>query len=136
MKRKLTNYEKNLLESLKDHDEALAYLNAALQDEDPRVFLIALKNVLSAQNIDISEFAQETNITRQNIYRILSNKGNPRWESLTSLLNALGLQIYVSDKKKNVEPIEIDKKLLKILSKQATKQKISLDALIYEKLSK
>lgn len=77
MKKELTNYEKNLLEALKDHDESLAYLNAALQDEDQRVFLLALKDVLTAQSIDISAFAIESNITRQNIYRI-SNKGNPR----------------------------------------------------------
>ena len=51
--------------------EALAYLNAALQDEDPQIFLLALKDVLKAQDIDISAFAQEANITRQNIYRIL-----------------------------------------------------------------
>jgi len=51
MKRTLTNYEKNLLEALKDHDEALAYLNAALQDEDPRIFFIALNNVLTAQTL-------------------------------------------------------------------------------------
>jgi probable addiction module antidote protein len=136
MKRKHRNYKESLFESLKDTQEALAYLNAALQDEDPRIFLIALKNVLTAQEIDISAFAQETNITRQNIYRILSSKGNPRWESLTSLLNALGLQIQLSEKARKVEPIAIDKKLLKILSKQASKQGISLDALIYEKLSK
>lgn len=135
-KKNLTNYEKNLLEALKDHDEALAYLNAALQDEDTRIFLIALKNVLAAQDIDISAFAQETNITRQNIYRILSSKGNPTISSLTSLLDALGLQIQLSEKARKVEPIAVDKKLLKMLAKQASKQGISLDALIYEKLSK
>ena len=134
--KKLTNYEKNLLEALKDHDEALAYLNEALQDEDPRILLIALKNVLTAQNIDISAFAIESNITRQNIYRILSSKGNPRWENLTSLLNALGLQMHLVDKKRKFEPIKVDKKLLNTLSKQATKQGITLDALIYDKLSK
>lgn len=136
MKRKHRNYEESLIESLKDHQEALAYLNAALQDEDPQIFLLALKDVLKAQDIDISAFAQEANITRQNIYRILSSKGNPRWENLTSLLNALGLQIQLSDKSRKVEPIAIDKKLLKTLSKQASKQGISLDALIFEKLSK
>lgn len=45
MKRKHKDYQEHLLESLKDHDEALAYLNAALADEDQRVFLLALKDV-------------------------------------------------------------------------------------------
>jgi len=136
MKRKYRSYEESLFEALKDHDEALAYLNAALGDEDPRVFLLSLKDVLTAQGIEISSFAQESNITRQNIYRILSKEGNPRWESLTSLLNTLGLQIQLSDKKRTIEPLTIDKKLLKTLSKQAAKQGVSLEVLIHEKLSK
>lgn len=136
MQKKYRNYEESLFESLKNHDEAIAYLNAALQDDDQRVFLLALKDVFTAQNIDISAFAQESNITRQNIYRILSSKGNPRWENLSSLLDVLGLQIYLTDKNSNVSPITIDNKLFKTLSKQAGKQGVSVDALIYEKLNK
>jgi len=54
MKRKHKDYQESLLESLKDTKEAIAYLNAALADDDPRVFLLALKDVLTAQDIDIS----------------------------------------------------------------------------------
>jgi probable addiction module antidote protein len=98
MKRKHTNYEERLVESLKDPEEALAYLNAALMDEDQRVFLLALKHVLTAQRIDISSFAQESNVTRQNIYRMLSEKGNPRWNNLRSIVEAMGLQIKLEAK--------------------------------------
>lgn len=98
-KLKHRNYEESLLKALKDPEEALAYLNAALMDDDQRVFLLALKDVLDAQNIDISAFAQESNLTRQNIYRILSKKGNPRWENLSSIINAMGLQVQLSAKK-------------------------------------
>lgn len=138
MKRKHRDYEESLLEALKDPQEALAYLNAALMDEDQRVFLLALKDVLKAQNIDISAFAQETEITRQNIYRMLSKTGNPRWESLTSLLNALGLQVYLGEKKQKSVPelFSIDKKLHKNLALQAAKQGISLNELVNEKLRK
>lgn len=97
--KKHRNYEKSLFESLKDSQEALAYLNAALMDEDQRVFLLALKDVLAAQNIDISAFAQEANLSRQNIYRMLSQKGNPRWENLSLLIHAMGLQVQLSAKK-------------------------------------
>jgi probable addiction module antidote protein len=136
MKRKYRTYEESLHEALKDHDEALAYLNAALEDEDPKMFLLALKDVLIAQGIGIADFAQESSITRQNMYRILSEKGNPRWENLTSLLNALELQMHLSGKKSKVQPINIDQKLLKSLSKKAAKQGIGLETLINQKLSK
>ena len=35
-------YRESLLDSLKDPDEAAQYLNACLEDEDERVFLVAL----------------------------------------------------------------------------------------------
>ena len=49
------NYQEFLLEQLKDHDEAVAYLNAALEEslkgdeESQLLFLIALRNVAEAQ---------------------------------------------------------------------------------------
>jgi probable addiction module antidote protein len=94
------NYEIRLLEALKDPEEALAYLNAALIDEDKRVFLLALKHVLMAQGIDISAFAEESHVTRQNVYRMLSEKGNPRWSNLCSIVNAMGLQVKLESKNK------------------------------------
>lgn len=100
MKRKHRNYKESLLEGLKDPKEALAYLNAALMDEDQRVFLLALKDVLTAQSIDISAFAEESHLNRQNIYRMLSKKGNPRWNNLHSLVDALGLQVKLEAKKR------------------------------------
>lgn len=48
-------YQDFLIEQLKDHDEAVAYLNAALEEslkgdeESQQVFLIALRNVAEAQ---------------------------------------------------------------------------------------
>jgi probable addiction module antidote protein len=94
-----TNYSDWLLEELQDPKLALAYLNEALKDEDQRVFLLALKNVLEAQGGDMSAIAEEANLNRQNLYRMLSTKGNPRWDSLTSLFNVLGLQVHLSQKK-------------------------------------
>ena len=49
MHKRLIDYQKELIESLRDSDEAREYLNAALMDEDPRIFLLALKNVLAAR---------------------------------------------------------------------------------------
>ena len=132
------DFQEYLTEQLKDHSFALAYLNEALSDEDQRVFLLALKDVLAAQDIDISSFAKTSSITRQNIYRILSKKGNPRWDNLTSLLDAMGFQIKLKEKTsdKLSELPSIDKKLHANLARQATKQGITLDKLINEKLRK
>ena len=42
-------YQEYLIESLRDPREAEAYLNAALEEEDQELFLLALKNVSEAQ---------------------------------------------------------------------------------------
>ena len=44
------NYQKELIKRLKDSRHSLAYLNAAFMDEDLRILLIALKNILKARN--------------------------------------------------------------------------------------
>jgi len=98
--KKTKNYEESLLEALKNSEEALAYLNAALMDDDKEVFLLALQHVLKAQGIDISAFAKETQITRQNIYHMLSKKGNPRWHNFRSIIDAMGLQFKLEAKHK------------------------------------
>ena len=97
--KKLADYQEYLLEELKNEKFAAAYLNEALKDEDPRIFLIALKNVIDAKKITRSTLEDETNITRMSIYRILSKKGNPKLTNIVSLLQAVGLQLAVQPSK-------------------------------------
>lgn len=69
MNKRSKSYQKELLESLHDHEEAIAYLNAALMDEDQRVFLLALKNVLEAQGGTLGTLARSSELNRENLYR-------------------------------------------------------------------
>jgi DNA-binding phage protein len=41
-------YQAELIESLRDPREAEAYFNAALEEDDPELFLVALRNVAEA----------------------------------------------------------------------------------------
>jgi DNA-binding phage protein len=43
------SYDDLLMDMLKDEERAFAYLNAALDEQDPRVFLIALRSVTRLQ---------------------------------------------------------------------------------------
>ncbi len=47
--KRLQDYQEQLLLKLQDEEFATAYLNEALENEDPRMFLLALKNVINAQ---------------------------------------------------------------------------------------
>ena len=43
-----TAHQQNLIESLRHAGEAKEYLNAALEEDDPELFLLALRNVAEA----------------------------------------------------------------------------------------
>ena len=93
MKKLTEKYENNLKEDLLDPVEAAEYLNAALEDGSQEIFLIALKDVANAKGI--AAIARETNLNRENLYRILSTKGNPNLKSLNSVLHSVGLRLSV-----------------------------------------
>jgi probable addiction module antidote protein len=80
---------------LKDEERALAYLNAALDDPDPRIFLIALRNVTLAQG-GLAKVAARSGLNRESLYRALSDKGNPSVQTLAAVLEALGARLGVT----------------------------------------
>ena len=93
--RKTRRYEEVLDEDLQDPAEAVAYLNACLQDEDPEVFLLALRDVARARG-GVAKLAETTDLNREHLYRMLSEKGNPELRSLEVLLDALGFRLAVT----------------------------------------
>lgn len=94
-------YKEWLLQKLKDHDEAVAYLNEALEEslkgdeESKNLFLIALRNVAEAQG-GLSKLAKKTHLGRESLYKTLSENGNPTWNTLLSLVNSLGLNLRLT----------------------------------------
>ncbi len=97
MKKKIPTYHEDLIKRLKDPRYAEAYLNATLEDDDKKVFLLALRNVAEAQG-GMAKFARLTKISREHIYRMLSEKGNPELSTLKNLLNAFGLKLAIETK--------------------------------------
>ena len=94
-------YQEFLHEHLADHDEAVAYLNAALEEslkgdeESQHLFLIALRNVAEARG-GMSKLAKKAHVGRESLYKTLSETGNPKWCTLVSLCVAMGLNLRLS----------------------------------------
>ena len=88
-------YQPNLIESLRNAGEAEEYLNAALEEEDPELFLLALRNVAEAQG-GVAQLAEKTKLNRESLYKMLSERGNPELRSLDALLHALGFRLSVT----------------------------------------
>jgi probable addiction module antidote protein len=84
-----------LFEQLKDAEFAADFLNAASEDDDPATYLSALRKVVDARG-GMANIAEQTQLSRETLYRTLSRKGNPTIKTLSSILKATGLKIAVS----------------------------------------
>ncbi len=98
MAKKMTTYQEDLIESLKDPREAAAYLNAAVEEGDQALFLLALRNVAEAHG-GMSSVSQKSKLNRENLYRMLSKKGNPEIKSIFTILHSLGLKLSIEPQK-------------------------------------
>jgi len=87
------NYEDGLKAALLNPEEAAAYLDSALEENDQEVFLLALRDIAEAHGF--TNVAQDTLLNRENLYRMLSSTGNPQLSSLMALLSSLGLRLSV-----------------------------------------
>ncbi|MDF0643999.1 MAG: putative addiction module antidote protein [Nitrospira sp.] len=93
--RKSKVYQSDLIENLRNAREAEEYLNAALEEDDPELFLLALRNVAEAQG-GVAQLAEKTKLNRESLYKMLSERGNPEFRSLEALLHALGFRLAVA----------------------------------------
>ena len=79
---------------LRDPQAAAIYLEEMLQDGDMEQFTEALKHVAEAQG-GVMRVSKKTRLNRETLYRTLSKDGNPRLDTLSKVLGALGLRIGV-----------------------------------------
>lgn len=70
-------------------------MNAAIEDVDPKTYLIALRKVVEARG-GMASIAEKTHLSRETLYRTLSTRGNPTIKTLTAVLKATGLRFGVS----------------------------------------
>lgn len=108
---KSKSYQADLLESLKDPLEAAEYLSAALEEGDPEVFLLALRDVADSHG-GMTKLAELTMLNRENLYRMMSRKGNPEFFSLNTVLDSLGFRLAVEPKGHDLSPTRKSTELL------------------------
>ena len=79
---------------LQNPKEAAAYLNECLDDDDPAIFLIALRDVIKA-NGGMTKLADNIERNRESLYRSFSINGNPGINTLIDTLDTYGLGIKI-----------------------------------------
>lgn len=68
-----------------------ALLVAALEDGDPRAVSSALGDIARAQGM--TKIAKDAGLSREYLYRALSQNGNPKMPTFLRVVHALGIQL-------------------------------------------
>jgi probable addiction module antidote protein len=94
MKKKKTTYKAFDAAAYLDNDAVIAeYLSAAAEDRNPEVFVAALGNVAKARGM--AQIAKDAGLGRESLYKTLSADAHPRFETINSVLHALGVEFAV-----------------------------------------
>jgi probable addiction module antidote protein len=80
-------------EHLRTAAEIRAYLEAVFEEygHDSRVVVAALGDVARAQGMQ--KIARETGLNREGLYQALSGKGNPSFDTVLKVMNAVGVEL-------------------------------------------
>lgn len=81
------------VEHLGSPEDVAGYLEAALEDGDPQVIAAAIGDVARARGM--SQLSRETGLSRESLYRALSEEGNPEFATVLRVLRALGVRLAV-----------------------------------------
>lgn len=71
-----------------------AYLDSYLEDGTPEELLGALRTIARARGM--AELARQTGVSREALYRALSETGNPTLDTLVRVMKALGVRLAVA----------------------------------------
>jgi len=76
-------------------DETIAeYLTAALEDPNPDVFLVAMRDVARARGM--TQLATDAGLGRESLYKALTPGAKPRYDTVLRLVHALGIKLSAS----------------------------------------
>jgi probable addiction module antidote protein len=91
-------YEEGLDKRLKNPEYAIAYLNVILEDNDPDLLLLGLRDVARAYGF--AHIAESTGLNRESLYKALSKGRNPRIGTVMNVLSAMGCSIRLEPAKR------------------------------------
>lgn len=94
---KLKDFKGLLNEELKDPENALLYLQDAIDERDVPGLLLALRDVIEAQG-GIADVAKKSSLHRVSLYKALSTAGNPLFSTVISVLDSLNIGLQLCSK--------------------------------------
>lgn len=90
---KITTRKWDVSQYLDSPEMIREYLIAALEEGGPELLTAAIGDVAKAKGM--TEIAKATHLNRQHLYRALSSKGSPKFETIVKVLEALDCQLTI-----------------------------------------
>ncbi|WEZ84148.1 putative addiction module antidote protein [Rhizobium sp. 32-5/1] len=88
---KTTKFDASLF--LDSEELMIEYLAAAIEDENPDVFLAALGDVAKARGV--ADIARATGLGRESLYKSLRPGSKLRFETMQKIVGTLGLKLTI-----------------------------------------
>jgi len=79
---------------LNSEEEILAYVEAALEENDPALFAHVLGVVARARGV--AEVAKKAGLSGESLNKALSSEGNPSIDTIMRVMKALNLELHVT----------------------------------------
>lgn len=94
----VTTKKWDVAEHLKTEEDILAYLDAVMEEGDVAFLCKALGDV--ARSHGMTEIARKTGMSRESLYKALSDKGNPSLATVATVLETMGLRLSIAAREK------------------------------------
>lgn len=83
----------DMAEHIKTPEDVVLYLQAALEDNDTELLLAVVGDCARSQGM--AEIAKKLNLSRESLYRSLSENGNLSFATVMKVLKALGFSLRI-----------------------------------------
>ena len=84
---KITVSDWDLADEIETKEDVIGVLEAAIEDNDPALLLAVIGDI--ARSKGMAKIAKELDLNRENLYRSLSQMGNPSFITIVKVLDNL-----------------------------------------------
>lgn len=91
---KITTRKWDASEYLDSPEMIREYLKISFEEGDSEQLLMAIGNVAKAQGM--SEIARKSKLSRQNLYKALSEGSSPKFDTVKKVVEALGCKLAIA----------------------------------------
>ena len=93
-KEKITRWD--ILDYLDNEKSVAAYLQVALEENNPSGFISAIGDVVRARGVN--KMAKDMGVSREGLYKSFSGSRKPNIETVLNALDTLGMKIVIQPK--------------------------------------